>query len=71
MIFLPTYSPNLNIIEMLWKFMKKKVFSEYHETPEEFRTATRKFFQYIRKYKNELETLLTENFQLLDSSLAT
>ncbi|MFZ1454405.1 MAG: transposase, partial [Saprospiraceae bacterium] len=24
-VFLPPYSPNLNIIERLWKFLKKKV----------------------------------------------
>jgi transposase len=27
LVFLPPYSPNLNIIERLWKFMKKKVLS--------------------------------------------
>ena len=69
--YLPSYSPNLNPIERLWKFMKKKVFSRYHETVEDFRVAARKFFQYIRKYKSELRTLLTDNFQRLDSSFAT
>lgn len=24
-LFLPTYSPNLNLIERIWKFMRKKV----------------------------------------------
>ena len=70
LIFLPSYSPNLNIIERLWKFMRKKVLSWYHETHEGFRAAIKKFFHYIRKYKNDLKTLLSLNFQILDSSLA-
>ncbi len=31
-IYLPTYSPNLNLIERLWKYAKKKLLSVYHET---------------------------------------
>ena len=32
-LFLPPYSPNLNLIERLWKFVKKKcLYNRYHET---------------------------------------
>jgi len=32
MAFLPSYSPNLNLIERLWRFFKKKVlYNRYHE----------------------------------------
>ena len=34
LLFLPSYSPNLNIIERLWKFTKKKIlYAKYYETP--------------------------------------
>ena len=66
LFYLPPYSPNLNPIERLWKFMKKKVlYNRYYEQLSDFETACMKFFRGIRKYRNELETLLTDNFQIL------
>jgi transposase len=64
--FLPAYSPNLNPIERLWKFFKKKVlYNKYYETREEFEDACTNFFRYIRKYRDELSTLLTDEFHVL------
>ncbi len=66
LIFLPPYSPNLNLIERVWKFFKKKVlYNKYYETFEEFRNASKTFFRYIKKYKKELSSLLMDNFQVL------
>ena len=63
--FLPTYSPNLNLIERLWKLMKKKILcNRWYETFAEFTRAVQKFFGSRRKYRPELETLMTENFHL-------
>ncbi|MFH1908883.1 MAG: IS630 family transposase, partial [Chloroflexota bacterium] len=40
LLFLPSYSPNLNLIERLWKFIKKKcLYSEYYETFTDFMQA--------------------------------
>ena len=40
LLFLPPYSPNLNLIERLWKFTKKKVlYSKYYATFEDFQKA--------------------------------
>jgi transposase len=65
LVYLPAYSPNLNPIERLWKFFKKKVlYNKYYETKSEFEEACVKFFRYIRKYRDELSTLLTDNFQV-------
>ena len=64
MVFLPPYSPNLNIIERLWKFFKKKVVSYYYSEFSEFKMACADFFQNLHLYKDELETLLTDNFQM-------
>ncbi len=40
LLFLPSYSPNLNLIERLWKFVKKKcLYSQYYETFANFKQA--------------------------------
>jgi len=68
-LFLPIYSPNLNLIERLWKFLRKKVIdAEYYSTKELFREAVMGFFKEVKNYKSELESLLTLNFRVLDSS---
>lgn len=65
--FLPAYSPNLNIIERLWKFYYKKVVqNEYYENIKLFRGATHTFFENAATVcKKELSTLLTDNFQVI------
>jgi transposase len=65
LIFLPPYSPNLNLIERYWKYFKKKVLNNrYYETFEEFKLACKSFFRKRKKYLSELQTLLTENFHI-------
>lgn len=67
-IFLPPYSPNLNLIERLWKFMRKKVINNlYYEKSTEFRRKLLEFFDNIDIYKDELESLLTCNFQIFQT----
>jgi transposase len=68
-IFLPPYSPNLNLIERLWKFMKKKIINnKYYEKSSEFKQKILEFFENIKSYKSELDNLITYNFQILDSN---
>jgi transposase len=65
LIFLPPYSPNLNLIERYWKFFKKEVLNNhYYETFGEFKLACRSFFRKRKKYLPELRALLTENFHV-------
>jgi transposase len=67
-VFLPPYSPNLNLIERLWKFMRKKVINTcFYRTKDKFRMAILEFFENIDQYKLELETLMTLNFRLVKS----
>lgn len=64
-IYLPPYAPNLNLIERLWKFLRKHVTSYYfYERFEEFRRAILDFFKNIKEHKNALESLLTLNFHI-------
>jgi transposase len=67
-VFLPPYSPNLNLIERLWKFLRKKVINtHFYRTKELFRQAIKQFFENIANYKTELQTLLALNFRLANS----
>jgi transposase len=67
-IFLPPYSPTLNLIERLWRFLRKKVINtKFYRTKELFKEAIHSFFKNIAQYKSELDTLLTLNFRLINS----
>ena len=60
--FLPGYSPNLNLIERLWKFFKKILDNKYYETFDEFLSACKNFYRCQTKYHDELRPLLAEYF---------
>ena len=68
LLFLPPYSPNLNIIERLWKFTKKEIlYAKYYDKPKLFHQAIQNFFKEINQnFKIELSTLLTLKFQFFD-----
>jgi transposase len=64
LIYLPSYSPNLNLIERFWKFVKKKcLYSKYYESFALFKNAIEKVLAEKSKYNEELNHLLTLNFQ--------
>lgn len=67
LIFLPTYSPNLNLIERVWKLVKSKVLNAaYKETFDEFCESINNCINNLHtEYANEMQTLITENFQIL------
>ena len=65
-VYLPSYSPNLNPIERLWKFMKKKVMANtYFPDIETFQEELMLFLRGIRKHRHELSTLITDNFHIV------
>jgi len=65
LIFLPSYSPNLNLIERYWKFLKKKCL--YNQFYHDFQTFCQAIDDCMAKagneHKKELETLMTLKFQ--------
>ena len=68
MIYLPPYSPNLNIIERLWRFFKKKItYNKYYEKFSVFKENCLDFFENIEQYKDELDSLMTDNFQVIQA----
>ena len=65
LVFLPSYSPNLNLIERLWKFFKAKVlYNTYYETVDKFRAACVKFFRNIDKYEKEISGFMNAEFHI-------
>ena len=65
LLFLPSYSPNLNLIERLWRFLKRKAaYGRYHPTFADFRAAIEEVLGGISTtHANKLATLMTLNFQ--------
>lgn len=66
LVSLPSYSPNLNLIERLWHFFKKKIlYNQYFDKFKDFERATLNFFANIGDYKDELAQLMSEEFHLI------
>jgi transposase len=62
-IYLPSYAPNLNMIERFWRFMKSKVLdNKYFPRFVDFGRAFNEFFDNIGRWNSELESLLTPKF---------
>jgi transposase len=70
LVFLPAYSPNLNLIERLWKFLRKKALNRRHKTFEEMQAAVAGVLDHLGAYRDELATLMTERFHLVEASEA-
>ena len=64
--FIPAYSPNLNIIERLWKILKEVVvYSKFHLKFADFQNAVHDFFKNKMWLKEEFSNRLTDNFQII------
>jgi transposase len=71
LVYLPPYAPNLNLIERLWWFFKKKTLWNIHyPTLAAFQAAIRAFFAKIGQWTDELATLLTSRFHVIGNSPA-
>lgn len=68
--FLPAYSPNLNLIERLWKFVKKKcLYSKYYADFATFKTAIEDCLSQTHStHKPVMDTLLTLKFQTFEKA---
>jgi transposase len=69
LLYLPSYSPNLNLIARVWKFVKKQCLqSAYHADYEQFTTAIDRCLQGLATtHKGDMATLLTHNFQTFEA----
>lgn len=70
LLYLPSYSPNLNLIERLWKLVKKRcLYSKYYPDFSQFKAAISTFLEEAHvKDKKELDSLLTLRFQTFNKT---
>lgn len=64
--YLPAYSPNLNLIERLWRFVKKQVlYSKHYDKFAAFQNSIDTCIaELATKFKNNMKTLMSLRFQL-------
>ena len=68
LLFLPSYSPNLNLIERLWGFTKRQsIYGKYHVNFASFRSAIESTLANLSTtHACKLKTLMTLTFQEFD-----
>jgi transposase len=65
LVFLPAYSPNLNLIERLWKFVRKTALNRWHRTFEAMQAAVAEVLDDLGRYRSESDSLMREEFHIL------
>jgi transposase len=63
---LPASSPNLNLIERLWKFLRKKALNRWPVTFEAMPGAVAGVLDRLGDSRDELSTLMTERFAIVE-----
>ena len=65
LFYLPSYSPNLNLIERLWKFIKRRaLYGRYHPTFAQFQAAIQEVLDGLSTtHAEKLKSLMTLKFQ--------
>jgi len=65
LVYLPPYAPNLNLIERVWKFMKKKLSNNYYHTISEFYSAISSLLDSLST-SDEIKNLINWNFHIIN-----
>jgi len=70
LLFLPSYSPNLNLIERLWKFVKKNALNnKYFVDFNSFKEGIDDCLESIKtKCRNEVKSLISLNFHIIHNA---
>jgi transposase len=63
---IPAYSPNVNLIERMWKFMRAKALCRWHKTFADMQAAVSEVLDHLEDYRGELQTLMIEKFHIID-----
>ena len=61
---LPTYSPNLNLIERLWKLLRQEAFCRGYDSFEQMQQGVSAVLDHLEKYHPKLDSLMTEDFHV-------
>ena len=66
LLFLPPYSPNLNLIERVWKYFKKQISgNKYYPTFEIFFSKVHNFFSDFHFHRENISNLVNWKFQII------
>jgi len=70
LLYLPAYSPNLNLIERLWRFVKKQVlYSRHYDKFAAFKDSIDNCLRDLgTRFKSNMQTLMTLKFQLFSKT---
>ena len=67
LVYLPPYSPNLNLIERLWKFTKGKLRVKYYSDFATFKATIDSIIDNTETvFKEQISSLIAEKVQLFD-----
>ena len=68
LLYLPSYSPNLNLIERLWRFVRKESLdATYYDSFEGFRAAIDRCLDGLpATYRKEMKSLMVHHFQTFE-----
>jgi len=68
-VHLPPYSPNLNLIERLWRLMRDKVLvNTYYPAFKDFKTAILQFMDHPEEQQDAIRRLLAAPCQIIDAT---
>lgn len=72
-LYLPAYSPNLNLIERLWRFVKQQVlYSKHYDQFEDFKRGIDTCLSLLStRFLTQMQSLMTLRFQLFSPSTKT
>jgi transposase len=62
----PPYSPNVNLIERLWRFLRQKALRRWHKTFEAMQEAVSEVLDHLEQYQDELATLMVDTFHIIE-----
>ena len=66
LVFLPPYSPELNLIERLWRVFKKNVlYNKFYPSFDEFKHGCSEFFTHQHKHREEIESIMGDGLSAL------
>jgi transposase len=62
----PPYSPNVNLIERLWGFLKGKALGRWHPTFEAMQQAVSEVLDHLGQHQERLATLMVDEFHIIE-----
>lgn len=68
LLYLPPYSPNLNLIERMWRYVRKEcLYAKYYETFSDFKQSIINCLSDVGTVrKKDIQKLITTNFQIFN-----